>query len=61
MIYITVADCDERAQHAGEIGATICVPPTDIPNVGRFAVITDAQGGVFSIVQMAASQQQATA
>jgi predicted enzyme related to lactoylglutathione lyase len=61
MIYVTVADCDERAQHAGELGATICVSPTDIPNTGRFSVITDAQGAVFSIIQMASSHQQATA
>ena len=61
MIDVTVADCDERAQHAGELGATICVSPTDIPNTGRFSVITDAQGAVFSIIQMASSHQQATA
>ena len=61
MIYVTVADCDERAQHAAEVGATICVPPTDIPNTGRFSVLTDSQGAVFSIIQMAASHQQAIA
>jgi predicted enzyme related to lactoylglutathione lyase len=27
------------------------VPPTDIPSIGRFAVITDPQGAVFSIMQ----------
>lgn len=52
MIYVTVANCDERAAKAKELGATICVPPTDIPNVGRFAVINDAQGATFSIIQM---------
>ncbi len=52
MLYVTVANCDERAAKAKELGATICVPPTDIPNVGRFSVITDAQGAVFSLVQM---------
>ena len=61
MIYITVADCDERAKHAVEIGAKVCVGPTDIPNTGRFSVISDPQGAVFSIIQMAGSHQQATA
>jgi len=28
------------------------VPPTDIPNVGRFAVIRDPQGAVFAIIKM---------
>jgi len=60
MIYITVADCDERSKHAGAIGAKVCVEPTDIPNTGRFSVITDPQGAVFSVIQMAGSHQHAT-
>jgi uncharacterized protein len=61
MIYITVADCDERAKHAAEIGASICVQPTDIPNTGRFSVITDPQGATFSIIHMLGTHQEATA
>jgi predicted enzyme related to lactoylglutathione lyase len=61
MIYVTVADCDERAAHATALGAKVCVPPTDIPNVGRFSVITDAQGATFSIIKMAANMQPASA
>jgi predicted enzyme related to lactoylglutathione lyase len=61
MIYITVADCDERAARAASLGGKVCVPPTDIPNVGRFSVISDAQGATFSIIKMAAMQQPATA
>jgi len=52
MIYVTVADCDERAARAKELGAAVCVPPTDVPNVGRFAVVNDAQGATFSMIQM---------
>ncbi len=54
MIYITVSDCEERAAKAGSLGAKICVPPTNIPNVGRFSVISDPQGATFSIIQMGA-------
>jgi predicted enzyme related to lactoylglutathione lyase len=61
MFYVTVADCDERASHAEEIGAKICVPPMDIPNTGRFSVITDPQGATFSIIQMAGGHSEATA
>jgi hypothetical protein len=59
MIYITVADCDERVAKAKAMGAAVCVPPTDIPNVGRFAVLNDAQGAPFSILQMTARGQAA--
>jgi predicted enzyme related to lactoylglutathione lyase len=60
MIYITVADCTERAARAGQLGGQICVPPTDIPNVGRFAVIADPQGAAFALIQMTAMTLPAT-
>jgi len=60
-IYVSVADCDERAARAQQLGAKICVPPMDIPNVGRFAVINDAQGATFSIVHLTATHQPAAA
>lgn len=60
-VYVTVANCDERAAKAAQLGGKLCVPPTDIPNVGRFAVITDPQGATFSIIQMTGMHQPATA
>jgi len=60
-IYITVADCDERVKHAQEIGGKVCMPPMDIPNVGRFAVVADPQGGMFCPIQMGGAQRPATA
>ena len=48
--YFTVDDCDAAAEKAVAGGATIIYPPTDIPTVGRFAVIQDPQGAVFSIM-----------
>ena len=60
-IYVTVADCDERAGHAVQLGGSVCVPPMDIPNVGRFSVVSDPQGATFNIIQMAAAQLPATA
>lgn len=52
MIYFSVDDCDVMASRAAELGGKVCVPPTDIPNVGRFAVINDPQGAVFSIIRL---------
>lgn len=49
--YFAVEDCDATAQRAGRMGATVLVPPTDIPDVGRFAVIQDPQGAVFSVIK----------
>lgn len=52
MVYFAVADCDASAQKAESLGGKVCVPPTDIPNVGRFAVIQDPQGAAFSIIKL---------
>jgi predicted enzyme related to lactoylglutathione lyase len=52
MLYLSVADCDATAARATELGGQVCVPPTDIPNVGRFSVITDPQGAVFSAIKL---------
>lgn len=49
-IYITVDDVDSAASRAQELGATILVPPTDIPEVGRFSTIRDPQSAVLSII-----------
>jgi predicted enzyme related to lactoylglutathione lyase len=61
IIYVTVADCDQSAAKAKELGAAMCVPATDIPHVGRFSVITDAQGAVFSIIKLTGVQTSASA
>ncbi len=52
MVYFAVDDCDESAVRAEELGGKTPVPPTDIPP-GRFAVLNDPQGAVFSIIEMA--------
>ena len=52
MPYVAVADVDEAARRAGELGGKVCVPPTDIPNVGRFSVITDPTGAAISLIKL---------
>jgi len=51
MIYFSVEDCDAYIEKAKSLGANICVEATHVPGVGRFSVITDPQGAVFSIMQ----------
>jgi predicted enzyme related to lactoylglutathione lyase len=57
-IYIAVDDCDAKVAQATALGARPYVPPTDIPNVGRFAVLADPQGAVFNIIKLNAQHQQ---
>jgi uncharacterized protein len=57
MVYIMVADCDAAAERAVQLGGTLCVPPTDIPKVGRFSVLGDPQGAYFSIIQVTGMPQ----
>jgi len=49
-VYISVDDVDALVKRAAGLGATALVPPTDIPTVGRFAVLKDPQGAVFSVI-----------
>jgi predicted enzyme related to lactoylglutathione lyase len=42
--YIHVADVDATVTAILKDGGAQCVPPTDIPGVGRFAMVRDAQG-----------------
>jgi len=49
--YVQVASADQTADKAKRLGATIVVPPTQIPNVGRFAIFVDPQGAGTGILQ----------
>jgi predicted enzyme related to lactoylglutathione lyase len=44
MTYLHVADVDASTRNATELGAKVMVPPTDIPNIGRFSAIDDPSG-----------------
>ncbi len=47
--YVTVADVDASTEKAKGLGSTVCVPPTDIPNMGRFSVIIDPTGAAIGL------------
>ena len=48
--YVTVDDVEASAKHAASLGGAVLVPPTDIPNVGRFCVIRDPQGVSLNLI-----------
>lgn len=47
--YFEVADCDASAKKASELGGKLLMPPTDIPDIGKFAIVQDPQGATFAI------------
>lgn len=52
MVYFAVPSCDASVEKASKRGAEVRVPPSDIPDVGRFAVLTDPQGAAFSVIAL---------
>jgi predicted enzyme related to lactoylglutathione lyase len=51
MIYFAVADADATAAKVTELGGSVHQPPMDIPQ-GRFALLADPQGAMFSIIAL---------
>jgi len=51
--YVLVTSADQTADKAKKLGATVQVQPTDIPNVGRFAIFTGPEAGTIGILQPA--------
>ena len=52
MSYVAVDDVDASAKRVEELGGKVCVAPTNIPNVGRFCVITDPTGANLSLITL---------
>ena len=49
-VYISVDDADVTVRKAQQHGGAVVVPPTDIPTVGRFAVLKDPQGAMITVM-----------
>lgn len=52
MAYVAVDDVDARARQVWELGGKVCVPPTDIPAVGRFCVVNDPTGATLALITL---------
>ncbi len=55
IIYIGTPDVDETVAAAEKLGGKVLKPASDIPNVGRFAVLSDPQGAAFAVFTPAPS------
>jgi predicted enzyme related to lactoylglutathione lyase len=49
--FFNANDVDAAARKAAELGAQVCMPPTDIPGIGRFCVLTSPQGVTFQLIK----------
>ena len=49
--YLGVADVDDTAQKVIDAGGSIRLPPTNIPELGRVAIITDPTGAVIALIR----------
>jgi predicted enzyme related to lactoylglutathione lyase len=48
--YIEAPDLDATTEQAIGLGATVQVPPANLPNGARYAVLTDPQGATFALI-----------
>jgi predicted enzyme related to lactoylglutathione lyase len=52
LVYFAVVDCDASVAKATSLGAKTTMPPMDIENVGRFAMLTDPEGAGFAVIKL---------
>jgi predicted enzyme related to lactoylglutathione lyase len=50
--YVAVENADRASERAVKLGGTVMVPPTDIPNIGRFACWSDPQQASIAVLAM---------
>lgn len=58
-VYFTARDVDGTVERAVELGGQVIVPPFDVPEVGRLAVLLDPQGALFNVMADSDPQQDA--
>jgi uncharacterized protein len=47
--YVNVDDVDTAAARVTQLGGTVRVPPTEVPDVSRFAIVSDPQQAAFAL------------
>jgi uncharacterized protein len=52
LVYFATDDTEATVAKASALGATVLVPPTDIPP-GRFSVLDDPDGAAFAVIKLA--------
>lgn len=49
--YVRVTDVDGAAERVTQLGGTVRIPPTDIPNISRFSVFSDPQSVTLAMLK----------
>jgi len=57
MPFVGIPEVDATVRDAASLGARVLKEPTDIPTVGRFAILADPQGAVFAVFSSAMPMQ----
>ena len=52
LLYFAVEDCEASAARTMSLGGRVLLAPTDVAEVGRFAVLQDPQGAVFAVIKL---------
>jgi predicted enzyme related to lactoylglutathione lyase len=60
LVSLSVPDVDGSVSRASGLGASTTVPPSDLPNRGRYAVLEDPQGAFFVVLQSASGDPRDT-
>jgi hypothetical protein len=50
-VYFNVADVEASAAKAESLGGKLLMPVAAAGDIGRFTIVQDPQGGMFSIIQ----------
>ena len=56
--YVEVDDVDATARRVAQLGGVVRVPPTDIPGVSRFSLITDPDMAALALIKWEQPEQQ---
>ncbi len=52
MVFFATDDVDQSSARVKELGGRVHMPPMDLPDVGRFAVVSDPQGATFTLFRL---------
>lgn len=55
LVYVATPEVDATVETAQQLGGKLLKAPTDIPGIGRFAVLSDPQGAAFAVFTPAMS------
>ena len=59
--YVAVDDVDAAAERIKQLGGAVYVPPTDLPDICRFAVVADPQMATLALIRGVKPRQEPSA